>query len=157
MAAIKTLYQCPRCSEGITATQRPKHCPNCKYDFGEGASNYNYPLTLSEQHMRLQKRDEYHDALIAMPITKANSVMNDALNIVQVLPAKNVPVSDIRSLVTMAIQIGEIAKKYHEYLIAGGKHVPDLYLTQLPSTQSGDTINEQPKKEAARAEPPTRV
>lgn len=142
MAAIKTLYECPHCKETLTASRRPEKCPNpkCGYDFGEALNEYKYPVTLGEQLERMLTKQVHHDAVIAMPIEKANFMMNDALNIIQTIPAKNVKASDIRHLVMMAIQIGEIATKYHEYLEAGGRHVPSLFIKE------GDTNEQLPKE-----------
>lgn len=146
MASIKQIYECPHCNAPLTASRRPEKCPACGYDFGEAISEYKYPLTLREQFERMQTKQTHHDAVIAMPIEKANFVLNDALNIIETLPAKNVRASDIRTLVMMSIKIGNIATKYHEYLEAGGRHVPSLFFKegdaneQLPQT----TVREGP-------------
>lgn len=126
---IKTLYECPHCSSSLLSDKRPEICPSCKYEFGTGTTaRYRYPITLSEQHEALKNVLQFNSIIVDMPVEKANFIVNDALNIIKTLPAKNVRVSDIRSLVTMAIQIGEIAKKYQEYLEAGGTHVPSLFI-----------------------------
>lgn len=74
-------------------------------------------------------------------------MVNDALNIIETLPAKKVPASDIRYLVEMAMKIGQIATKYDEYIRAGGKHVPSLFINE------GDTKNESESEPARRAPP----
>jgi hypothetical protein len=66
--------------------------------------------------------------VVDLPVDIANNIMNDALHIVQTIPAKKVRVSDIRTLMRMAIQIGDIARKYEEFLLAGGTHTPDLFI-----------------------------
>lgn len=139
MASIKQLYECPHCHETLTASRRPDKCPNikCGYDFGEAINEYKYPVTLREQLERMLSKQAHYDAVLAMPIEKANFMMNDALNIIETIPAKNVKASDIRSLVMMAIKIGNVATKYHEYLEAGGRHVPSLFIKE------GDTNEQQ--------------
>lgn len=137
MASIKSIYQCPRCEESMTVdTGRPKNCPGCGYEFSAAVLGYKYPLTMHEQHEKLQKDAEHRQALLDMPIDKANSIMNDSLNIMQVLPGKIVTKSDIRELMGMAIKIGEIAKAYEAFLIAGGQHVPALFLGDEKPLQS---------------------
>lgn len=126
---IKTLYECPHCKSSLLSEKRPEVCPSCNYEFSAGTvQRYRYPHTLSEQHEAINNAMQFHTVIADMPIAKANFIVNDALNIIKTLPAKNVRVSDIRSLVTMAIQIGEIAKKYQEYLEVGGTHVPSLFI-----------------------------
>jgi hypothetical protein len=75
-------------------------------------------------------------------------MMNDSLNIIETIPAKNVRASDIRYLVMMAIRIGEIASKYHEYLEVGGKHVPSLY---IKDGGASDASTEGIREESTRA------
>jgi hypothetical protein len=132
MARILNTYECPHCSEPLISSKRPDKCPNpkCGYDFGEAINEYKYPVTLREQLERMLTKAAHHDAVIGMPIVKANFMMNDALNIIETIAAKNVKTSDIRNLITMAIRIGDIATKYHEYLEAGGKHVPSLFIKE---------------------------
>lgn len=142
MASIKQIYECPHCHETLTASRRPDKCPNpkCGYDFGEAINEYKYPVTLREQFERMQSRHAHLDAVIAMPVEKALFMMNDALNIIETIPAKNVPASDIRNLVALAMRIGNIATKYNEYVEAGGRHVPALFIKE------GDTNEQLPKK-----------
>src|SRR5271157_5203577 len=113
MAGVKALYECPHCHETLTASRRPEKCPGCGFDFGEAINEYKYPMTLREQLERMNTSHAHYDAVLAMPVEKAQFIMNDAINIIETLPAKNVRVSDIRSLVMMAIKIGNIATKYH--------------------------------------------
>jgi hypothetical protein len=142
MASIKTIYECPHCHETLTASRRPEKCPNpkCGYDFGEALMEYKYPVTLQEQFERMKSKHAHLDSVIAMPIEKSMFMMNDALNIIETVSAKNVPASDIRSLVTMAMRIGNIATKYNEYIEAGGRHVPALFIKE------GDKNEQLPKK-----------
>lgn len=148
MASIKQLYECPHCHETLTASRRPDKCPNpkCGYDFGEAINEYKYPVTLREQLERMLSKHAHYDAILAMPIEKANFMMNDALNIIETVPAKNVKASDIRTLVMMAIKIGNIATKYHEYLESGGRHVPSLFIKEGESNEhlSPDSNGERP-------------
>lgn len=140
MPKIVAVYECPHCNAPLTSGKRPETCPECKYNFGEAAMDFKLPVMLSEQNVRLQNKTAYLDTIIDLPIEKANFILNDALNIVQTVPIKNVRVSDIRELMQMAIAIGQIATKYQEYLEAGGKHGPSLFFkeeTQDGSSRSG--------------------
>jgi hypothetical protein len=136
---IKSVYECPRCTAPLTITsnERPKTCPECKYDFGEGGDTYKLPLTLTEQLDRLMSKEAYYDVILDMPIEKANSIMNDALHIIQTVPGKNVGVSGIRILVETSIKIGQIATKYREFLEAGGTHVPTLFTEEIQDGKTG--------------------
>lgn len=135
-AQVSFVYECPKCLEPLKSKERPKFCPLCKYDFGESGDHYKLPTTLSEQYDRLQNHPVYYQTILNLPMEKANSIVNDALHIIQTIAAKNVPVSDIRYVVEMSIKIGQIAKKYQKYLEAGGKHVPSLFIKE---TQDGKT------------------
>lgn len=132
MALVKQCYECPHCHEPITASRRPEKCPNpkCGYDFGEAANEYKYPVTLREQLERMNSKNAHLDAVIAMSVDKALFILNDALNILETVSAKNVPASDIRNLIAIGIRIGNIATKYNEYIEAGGRHVPALFLKE---------------------------
>jgi hypothetical protein len=143
MARILQTYECPHCSAPLTAVKRPDKCPGCGYDFGEAINEYKYPVTLFEQSERLLRPHAHLDAVIAMPVEKALSVLNDALHILETLSAKNVPLLDIRELVQRGIRIGNIATKYDEYIQAGGKHVPSLFIKEgdkdvVQKTASGE-------------------
>ncbi len=138
-AGVKNVFVCPRCEEGITAEKRPAKCPSCKFDFSAGVRGYVPPITYAEQLEKLQDPRGHTEALLGIDINKMNDMLNDALNIVETLPAKKVKVSDIRTAVGLAIRIGKIAEAYHKFLEEGGKHTPSLL---LPSGGS----NELPKK-----------
>ena len=146
MALVKQCYECPNCKEPLIASRRPDKCPNpkCGYDFGEAINEYKYPVTLREQYERMQSKNAHLDAVIAMSVDKGLFILNDALNIIETMPAKNVPASDIRNLVAVAMKIGNIATKYNEYIEAGGRHVPALFIKegdkneQLPKTTNGE-------------------
>jgi len=147
MASVKTVYECPHCEAPLTSPKRPDKCPACGYSFGEAIMEFKYPLPLSEQMERIQNAPQLYQAILDMPITKANFIMNDALNIIETISAKNVPVSDISSVVMMAIKIGKIASQYHEFLAAGGKHVPSLFITEGEENErSSDRVREDPPR-----------
>lgn len=130
MASIRTLYECPHCENQLLDSKRPEKCPACGYSFGEPGDEFKYPVTLSEQLERIKNTKAHYRSILNMPIDKANNIVNDALNILETIPAKKVPTSDISYLIGMAIKIGDIAEKYHEYLAAGGKHVPSLFVKE---------------------------
>jgi hypothetical protein len=69
-------------------------------------------------------------AIAELPIDKANSIMNDALVLIETISGKNTPVSGMRDLVAMGIRIGEIATAYHKYLEAGGRHFPTFFIPE---------------------------
>jgi hypothetical protein len=100
------------------------------------------PTTITEQTAVINDRVAHIAFVLSMPIDIANDVMNDALNIIETIPGKKVKASDIRTLMGMAIKIGEIAKKYEEFLQAGGTHTPELFIKtsgdQNESQKTGD-------------------
>lgn len=143
MANIKQVFECPHCQASLIGPNRPQTCPACKYDFGEATGDFKYPLTLSEQQERISNKIMHYEAILDMPVIKANFIMNDALNIIETIAAKNVRASDIRPLVLMAIKIGQIATQYDGFIEAGGKHVPSLFFkegdgNELPKTGDGE-------------------
>lgn len=146
MTMIRHIYECPHCEAPITSQKRPDKCPECGYSFGEAGLDYKAPMTLSEQHERLSNDLAHYAAILDLSMEKANSIMNDALNIIETLSAKKVKTSDIRYLVQMGKKIGEIATKYDEFIVAGGKHGPSLFLIE------GDTSD---TKKTADGEEPT--
>lgn len=127
---ISMTYTCPRCEEGITAAKRPENCPGCGYTFAARRNYLRAPHTLTEQREGLGDDSAHLRFLLDLPIEKANSMLNDALDIVRTIPAKKVSASDIRILMGMAKSIGEIALKYEEFLAAGGVHTPGLLLSK---------------------------
>jgi hypothetical protein len=150
MAKIKNVYTCPRCEEGITSDEKPEKCPGCGAKFPAlGTSGFAEPVTISEQRQRLGDEVAHRRFVLSLKMEVANDIMNDALNIIQTIPVKKVPVADIRDLVGMAIRIGEIATKYHEFLAAGGTHTPELFIKK-----SGDTNGN--AKTVHGGPPPTR-
>lgn len=152
---IKGIYECPKCHEPISSSQRPDFCPSCHYDFSEveDLKHYRYPLTLTEQNAKLDDGRGsrlLYDAVIDMPIDKAKDMLNDAFFILQTISAKNTPVSDIRDLIKLGIRIGEVARTYENFLKASGKHVPDLY---IKSSSSQEAENENSEKNRGREIP----
>jgi hypothetical protein len=145
---IKQIYTCPQCGESITSTKRPDHCPKCNYSFGEEGVEYKLPLTMNEQRSKFQDDRDFYEAILTMPLEKANNIMNDALNIAELLPAKNSSQTDIRNLVEMAIKLGSIAQRYKDFLAAGGIHVPTLFLND----SSPGVLSDNTKKKGARSD-----
>lgn len=138
MANIQTLFLCPRCDEGITSIGTTTSCPSCGLPLGkQEALPYTPPFTFTEQHEKYQDTNTYVEVLRDLPIHKANSIMNDALTLIELISGKNTSTTDIRNLVGMAIKIGEIAKSYDAFLTSGGKHTPSFFLKQT-TPPSGD-------------------
>lgn len=126
---IKNTYVCPKCEEGVTADEKPTHCPACRAKFpAPGYAGFEDPVTITEQQERIKDEAAHMAFVVDLPVDIANNIMNDALNIIQTIPVKKVKVSDIRTMMRMAIQIGEVARKYEEFLLAGGTHTPDLFI-----------------------------
>lgn len=134
MAKIKMIYTCPKCEESTTAEDKPEKCGACGCKFpAVGAGGFVEPWTIEEQSVRIPDQKAKARFLLNLPIESASNIMNDALNIIQTIPGKKVKISDIRIIMGMAIQIGEIAKAYEKFLVAGGTHTADIFL------QTGDT------------------
>lgn len=141
MPAVKMIYECPRCFEGISSQSRPKFCPNCKNEFGPVTETYTAPMTLTEQFKKLRTADAYARFIQRLSIEKSNDILNDALSVVEMLPGKMSDISDIRIVVGLAKRIGEIATKYEEFLQAGGKHPHSILNPTQPipkETQNGN-------------------
>ena len=129
MANIKNTYICPRCEEGISAVEKPEVCPNCHFKLAmPGSGGFAVPTTIAEQQERIGDKKAHTEFILSLHIDTANNIMNDALNIIQTIPSKKVRTSDIRNLMGMAIQIGDIARKYEEFLKVGGAHTPELLI-----------------------------
>jgi hypothetical protein len=140
MNNIKQTYVCPRCEEGITASQKPKTCAGCGYKFStDNLDQFGEPETISEQAERINNKKLHAEFILSLPIESANNIVQDALDIIKTLPGKKVKVTDIRTIMGLAIKIGEIAKQYESFLVAGGTHTPELLMT------TGDTKDESQK------------
>jgi hypothetical protein len=132
---IKQTYVCPRCEEGITASEKPKTCSSCGYKFAaDSIDQFGEPETISEQAERINNKKLHAEFVLSLPIESANNIVQDALDIVRTIPGKKVKVADIRTLMGLAIQIGEIAKQYESFLTSGGSHTPELLMTTGEST-----------------------
>jgi len=145
MTSIKNTYVCPRCDEGISSTNKPDYCPACGFHMSAEVDTFFLPHTVSEQMERINDKIAHADFVVNLPISNAKNMMNDALHIIQTIGGKKVLPSDIRELVGMAIRIGEVAKKYEEFLAAGGSHTPGLFIVsgekheQQQNTDGGKT------------------
>ncbi len=147
---IQNVFLCPRCEEGITSIAKTTACPSCGLPLGKQLSDtYTPPYTLTEQHEKLAAKEDYVKFLMDLPTHKANSIMNDALSLIEVVSGKNNSTADIRNLVSMAIRIGEIAKAYDAFLSAGGKHTPSFFQTQQTISSRGNP-NAEPASETRR-------
>ena len=126
---INTIMVCPRCQEANTGEAESINCGHCGFPLGAQTANvkaYTTPYTLTEQHAKYGDDKKYLEAIMKMDLDKMMSIMNDALNIVEILPTcKNSPNVGISNLIGLAKSIGDIARAYENYLIAGGKHPPD--------------------------------
>jgi len=129
MARIKLTYVCPKCEEGITAETKPEICPGCGAKFPSMVDGgFVEPFTLAEQNLRINDERAFNRFVLNLPVETATNIMNDALNIIQSISGKKARKSDIRIMMGMAIQIGEIAKAYEQFFIAGGAHTPELFM-----------------------------
>jgi hypothetical protein len=147
-AQIKVCFQCPRCEAGITSIENTVSCPGCGLPLGkQPVSPYSPPYSFSEQHLKYTNTELLLDVLSGLPIEKANSIMNDALLIIENIAGKKTPVEGISLLVRMAIRIGEIAKTYEEFLTAGGKHFPSFLAQQQQKNQEKQ---DEPKNQVGR-------
>jgi hypothetical protein len=148
-ATIKTIFSCPRCDNGITSIETTTKCPSCGLPLGKYNDDpYTPPLTFTEQHEKHRDTKLHVKAITELPIEKANSIMNDALSIMELIAGKKENTSGISMLIGMGIKIGEIAKAYDAYLTAGGKHVPSFYTTSTAS-KPGDKQDEPVSKNAS--------
>ena len=118
---IRTVYECPHCNAPLTSKERPEACPKCNYDFGTATIKYKAPLTLYEQREKLLDKAGHRNAVLELEADKAKSILNDALNIIELIAVKKASPSDISTMVAQAKRIGEIATKYEEFLNAGGR------------------------------------
>lgn len=149
-AQIQSVFLCPRCEEGITSIAKTTECPSCGLPLGKQLSDtYTPPYTLTEQHEKLGAKEDYVRFLTDLPTNKANSIMNDALSLIEVVSGKNNSAADIRNLVSMAIRIGEIGKAYDAFLSVGGKHTPSFFQTKQNTNSRGD-LNAQPEPQTRR-------
>lgn len=140
MVKIKPAFICPRCDEGITATSKPEHCPSCGLKFSDVSNGFVTPITIAEQQERINDKDKHAKFILALPVDTATNILNDALHIIQTIPGKKVRASDIRDLMGMAIQIGDVAKKYEDFLAAGGVHTPGLFIKTKTTTGDGNEL-----------------
>jgi hypothetical protein len=146
---ISNLFICPRCEEGITSIETATACPSCGLPLGkQNVPPYTPPFTFTEQHDRLKDTEHLTITLADLPIEKANSIMNDALLLMETLPGKNTTPPGIRQMVKLAIRIGEIASAYEKYLEAGGKHFPSLFIKEQQQENQ-----EQPNEPQTRVVP----
>lgn len=128
-AVIKNIYTCPRCDEGITASSKPDFCPGCGFKLSGNVDSFTVPHTIAEQSERLTNKTEHVQFVLNLSMDAATNIMQDALHIIQTIGGKKVLASDIRNLMGLAIKIGDVAKKYEEFLGAGGSHTPGLFIT----------------------------
>jgi hypothetical protein len=137
---IKQTYVCPRCEEGILASEKPKTCAGCGYKFSaDYLDQFGEPETITEQAERINNNKLHTEFILSLPIESANNIVQDALDIIKTIPGKKVKVADIRTIMGLAIQIGDIAKQYESFLAAGGTHTPELLMT------TGESKNESQK------------
>ena len=130
-AHVLTVFVCPRCEEGITATMRPKQCPSCKQSFGPSVqTGYQIPYSLTAQFQKKTGADvdnnkeivAYASFIAQIPIENVLDALNDCLSIAESMSGRKGDVSEIRGVVEVCKRIGKIAIAYENYLSAGGKH-----------------------------------
>ena len=148
-ATIKSIFLCPRCEEGITSIETTTVCPNCALPLGKQILDaYTPPYTLSEQNEKYKDQERFARVVSELPIAKANSMLNDALVILETVPGKINRIEDIRYLVETGIRIGNIATGYQKFLEAGGKHFPSFFIK--PETEQQQQENQENQNEPAR-------
>ena len=126
---IENIYVCPKCDYATTGQLKPKFCRECGYSFIENAfDTYTTPITITEQLAKLNNLEGARDAILNLTQDKALSILDDALKIMETIGGRKTPTVDIRPIVDRAIIIGQIGKAYDEFILAGGKHVPHLYI-----------------------------
>ena len=155
-AIIKQIFLCPRCENGITSVESTTSCPSCGLPLGKQLLDpYVPPYSFSEQHLKYTNTELLLDVLSSLPIEKANSIMNDALLVIENIAGKKTPVEGISLVVKMAIRIGEIAKAYEDFLTAGGKHFPSFLAQQQQQNQEKqDESKNQMGRDPTSALPP---
>lgn len=137
MTIIQTIFVCPRCEENITSIDTAAKCPSCGLPLGHSeVEPYTPPYTFTEQHHKLQDAKLLASVLADLDTNKMNSIVNDALSIFETISGKNCDTPDISTVMKMGMRIGEIAKAYDSYLMAGGKHVPAFFVKT--KTTSGE-------------------
>jgi hypothetical protein len=143
----------------MTSEQLNIECPSCGLLLGkkDNFTPYTYPYTLCEQHYKYEDQEKFLERLRDMPLEKAMSVLNDALNIVETIGAKNLETPGISSLVGLAMKIGEVAKAYQAFLEAGGRHVPGVLLknkkSKNPESQNESLSETGAREESSSSEP----
>ena len=152
MAIVQSIYQCARCESEIVAISTTVECPACGLPLGKYHDDpYTPPLTFTEQHIKHRDTKRFVTVLSELSVEKANSIINDALSVMESIGGKKCEISGIRTMIEMSVRIGEIAKAYDAFLQAGGKHIPSYYLTPTTPIVTGDT-NEHLQKAGAREE-----
>lgn len=146
-ASIQHIYICPRCEEGITAHAPGSSCPKCKLILGLPDNGFRPPVTLHEQSLKLNDETQHRKTLVDLAYAKSESMLLDALGIIEMIPAKKHRGSDISRLVDIAMRIGDIARGYDAYIKAGGRHVPTLYFEpETPSSTPSESNHESPSQ-----------
>lgn len=126
---IENIYACPKCDFAVTGQTKPKYCRECGYSFIENNFlSYTTPITISEQLLKLNDLSGARDAVLSLKQEKALAILDDALKILETIGGRKTATLDIRPIVERAIAIGKIGEAYDNFIKAGGKHVPSLYL-----------------------------
>lgn len=142
-ATIKNIYVCPRCEEGIVTNQAGSTvCPTCGMVVGPSqTAYYKPPLTLHEQHQKLCSDSQHLNVIIELTQDKTLGILQDALNILETVAVKKLPVAGIRPIVEIGMKIGAIASAYDAFLQAGGAHVPGVHI-ELDTINKSNTENQ---------------
>lgn len=134
---INKIHTCPNCEESIASKEKPKACPNCNFKFNDmDYDDFLEPLTIHEQGLKLKNEAGKIAFINDLPMETVESILQDTLSIIQLLPGKKTQQPDIRNVVELAIQIGEIAKAYKTFLSCGGVHGPALIITAGETNES---------------------
>jgi hypothetical protein len=141
-AVISGIFLCPRCEAEVLSIKTAFSCPNCGLPLGrQPVAPYTPPYTLFEQHEKYQDKEAFVNVVINLPIEKANSMLNDALAVIELIAGKINSTSDIRIVMGLARKIGDIANAYHTYLEVGGKHVPNFFNKQQNQNEEQNNVN----------------
>ena len=141
-AKIMKIYGCPQCGESITSSRPVTRCPACKYSMGNRRYAFDTPNSLTKQSQLVRDDTLLTQKVLELTQDETLDALNDAVLILQTLPAKKCRITDIRPLVEAGIKIGRIAKAYDHYLRAGGQHVPSLFITNTKNKTKTNKLQE---------------
>lgn len=126
-ARVSKIYICPSCNNGITADQKPKTCPGCKYQFGE-AKPGEFKLIKSLHQQALQIAMKRIEEL--PPLTKVGD---------EEIP-KDVRIEEVRAAVQEELRAYVLSRRTDDiigYMQTAEYIVEHAMLFQDPNLQKG--------------------